>query len=157
LSGIETFERQRRAVVPANQRISFFDTATDLFDEAVAVEVRRGRIKEALTLAERARARQLLESLSVRSAPAQADEIAARLPEGTALLLYQALPEQLLIWVVAAGKVDFVATDVDMREPTRLLAELRESAGDPSKLEQVRDDLARLDRIVWRPVAARLT
>lgn len=157
LAGIQAFESQRLTVVPGDQRISFFDTATDLFDEAVGVEVRQGRVDEALTLAERARARQLLETLSSRSAPATASEIAAGLPDGTALLLYQALPERLLTWVVVSGKVDLVTTAVDIREPTQLLANLRESAADPSKAEQVRDDLARLDRIVWRPVAARLT
>lgn len=157
LAGIQAFERQRLTVVPAEERISFFDTATDLFDEAVGVEVRQGRIDEALTLAERARARQLLETISAASAPARADQIATGLPEGTALLLYQALPERLLTWIVVSGKVDLVSTVVDMREPARLLADLRESAADPTKVEQIRDDLARLDRLVWRPIAARLT
>src|SRR5262249_8439181 len=127
LAGIKAYEQQRLSVKSTAQRISFFDTATELFDEAVGLEVRQGRILESLSLAERARARQLLETLSSSSAPtkpgrpgedgstapADANQIAAGIPEGTALVLYEALPERLLAWVVASGKVDLVTTPID--------------------------------------------
>src|SRR5262249_59641898 len=64
LTGIQVFEQQRLSVVPAQDRISFFDTATELFDEGIGVEVRRGRMSGDLTLAEGERAQQIRAHLS---------------------------------------------------------------------------------------------
>lgn len=157
LSGIQVFERQRLSVVAVPQRISFFDTATDLFDEAIGLAVSRGDLEGALSLAERGRARQLLEALPVPSEPLAAAQIRARLPDTAAVILYAALPSRLLAWVVKRGGVDLVPIAVGAKELERILADLRQSIQDPGQADRVSAALSRLHEITIRPLSSRLS
>jgi CHAT domain-containing protein len=156
-TGIAAFEAQRLAVVPPGQRISFFDTASELFDDAIELTVRHEGAVEALSLAERGRARQLLEGMPAGGTPLSATQIRDEIPAATALIFYSALPQRLICWVVTARGVDLVSTPLESRELARLVAALRAAIGDSASQDKARDDATRLHDLLIRPVAAQLT
>jgi CHAT domain-containing protein len=109
-SGIEEFERQRDQVTNEELRISYFDQARELFDLLIDLQADgSGGAEEAFAMAERQRARVLLDRLKQAGSsgsdshdvePLALREVQRRLPEGVTLISYESLPARLLIWVL---------------------------------------------------------
>ena len=129
--------------------------------------VRRGNAEAALALAERGRARVLLESMEAgQAAPGMSAPglSATRLsaawtgarplaPEGTTAVVYVALDRQLLIWVVSPRDVYMTTVDVPRMALQRLVAAFRERLNDG---DEARDLAGRLYTLTWAPIAAHL-
>src|SRR5262249_32766765 len=156
LAGIETFERQR-PMMSDSERISFFDTATELFDEAIALAVRRGRGDEALGLAERGRGRQLLDTVPGGGSPLEIAVVRAGLPAATALVYYAVLPKETLVWVLGPGDTVMHSEPIAEEALQRLVDDLLKAIQDPVEAERCREVAGRLHDILIRPVAAALS
>ena len=136
--GIDEVEWQRTNVPEEELRITFFDEAKDLFEEMIRLQAERPDGAEpALDVAERARARALLDRLGpverrqrasiLASAvePLNAREIREALPAGVAIVEYQVLDDRLLAWVVRPDGVKLEVRRLSAAELDGLVAELR--------------------------------
>jgi CHAT domain-containing protein/tetratricopeptide (TPR) repeat protein len=107
VEGIGEFEQQRSAWPDEQVRMSSFDEAWSLFDEAMKAAMRRGQPEEALAIAERGRARALLDTLA-HTTEARPDELSAmqrRLPPSVRVVYYRVLADETLIWTIAADDI----------------------------------------------------
>jgi CHAT domain-containing protein len=122
---LQEFERQRGELMSLSLRASYLDRVGQLFDLAIKLAIEEpGGLAAALELAERERARSLLDrtrspedaaikanaepdwlSDAHRTAtkPLPVDVILRRLPEGIAIVEYATLPDRLLVWLLRRG------------------------------------------------------
>jgi tetratricopeptide (TPR) repeat protein len=101
-AALDELEAQRGAIADLKLRARILDTAGELFDEAIALQVREGNAEEAFRVAERARARELLDSIGGgEPRPLQSSwTIADRLDPETLLLQYAVLPGEVVIFAI---------------------------------------------------------
>lgn len=119
--GIRYFEASRRRVGDAPQQIVYFNRARDVFDALIDYQWNDlADPWKALTTSERGRARALLEDLGGREemTPLRLRQMVASLqreldPE-TALLAFDFIGEQLLVWVIRSGGVHAEARSIPM-------------------------------------------
>jgi CHAT domain-containing protein len=96
-TGIVSFERARASLRDPSRRISYFDEAWELFDEAVALLVKQHRFDEALHVVERQRGRVLRERITAMQ---DAQGPSMRPPDGAAIIYYVLLPTSVVVWVI---------------------------------------------------------
>lgn len=123
-AGIREFERQRSQVHDEELRIVYFDQARELFDLLIGLQVDRpGGEAEAFEMAERQRARVLLDRLASgpRAEPLSLGEIRRRLPPDVAIVTYASLSDRLLIWIVRRDEDPHL---ISLPVPERALAKL---------------------------------
>lgn len=97
--GIAEMERQRMSLDSGDARWGVFVEGSELFDEAVTLAFDGGDQRLAFAYSERARARQLLESIGdgwKPAVPVTADAV---------LIEYASLPSRLVIFVVDGGRI----------------------------------------------------
>ncbi|HYC92743.1 MAG TPA: CHAT domain-containing protein [Thermoanaerobaculia bacterium] len=110
-AGIQELETQRRSLRPGDERWGIFASGAELFDEAVALALARGDEAAAFAYSERARARELLDSMGDTPA-AEALASLPLAPAGTVLIEYAALPSSLVTFVVDRRGLRVVQTPV---------------------------------------------
>jgi CHAT domain-containing protein len=123
-AGIREFERQRGQVHDEELRIAYFEQARELFDLLIGLQVDRpGGEAEAFEMAERQRARVLLDRLASgpRAEPLSLAEIRRRLPPGVAVIAYASLSDRLLVWIVRHDEDPHL---ILLPVPERVLAKL---------------------------------
>jgi len=137
--GMAELEQERTAVPEGDERWGVFGTADELFDDAVGLALDRSQPERAFTYVERARARQLLESVGrtgpVGDAPA--------LPNDVIVIEYASLPARLVIFVVDSKRVVAVQHRIS-------------SASLRSAVERLEQSIALRDEVAYRTVAADL-
>ena len=157
--GIDIFEAQRASVANDALRSASFERPWDLYTEMIRFQaVNRRRPERALAVAERGRARTLLEAVSPASGALPVDPVVARvnLPADVAMLYYAALDDRLLIWTLTRTQLDFVDTPVRHAELAHLLEQFRsEQTGLPGAARDM-PSLTRLYDVLIRPVAGNL-
>lgn len=100
-TAIDALDAQRDAITDLNLRSRMLDTAQELFEEAIALQVREGNAEEAFRLAERARARVLLDVLGGNPQPVtSSSEVARLLAPETLLIEYAVLPDELVVFAI---------------------------------------------------------
>ena len=158
LEGIQVLERQRARLPSGQLRLEYFNLPWNLFDEMIDLQARQPQTwPAALTFAERARARDLLDAASGSSATTLVDpaKLSERLPPDTVLVYYASLDQRLLMWVIGSrGVVPFQAPlgSLDLaREVTEYHAAVQGDGPDEidRRLERLFDELV-------RPLAAHL-
>lgn len=148
-AGIVELELQRATLPPGADRWGIFTAADELFDEAIANALARGDPGAAYAYSERARARELLESLGVKSGPVRVET------RGATIIEYATLPSTLIIFVADDGsmrvvqeRIDRASLEIDVEE--LILAAAAGSADD------FRSASVRLYARLIAPVAALL-
>jgi CHAT domain-containing protein len=123
-AGISEIEKERGRTRESDLRPAFFDNATDLFQESVSLQMRRG-VEPAKILAtvERGRARTVLELIERRDAsPIPAiEEVQRHISPESVLVEYESLPGMLAIFVVDTHRV-VVRTSPVSRNQLRVAA-----------------------------------
>jgi len=105
---IASVREARKAVAEPELRLSFFNTAEDLFDGYVAFLMRRNRVEDALAATEAIRAQTLEEGLA-GDAPSVTDaRLIARRTSAT-LLCYWLGRERSWVWTVAPDALSYAA------------------------------------------------
>jgi len=112
-AGIAALERQRSRTVAMELRPGIFDDASDLFEEAVLLALRRGAPNDAFDYVERGRARAVLEEIAARSpvevsAGHSAGVVMRALGPNDLLLEYAALPHHLVTFAIDSTRCTFV-------------------------------------------------
>lgn len=100
-TAIVELEAGRESLSAGKDRLGFFHSADELFEEAITQALARGDTTAAFTYAERARARQLLDTFG-----ASWPSISPRdVPAGTAVIEYAALEKRLVTFVYDRGGI----------------------------------------------------
>lgn len=150
LHGLAAFEGMRNSVTNDEQRISFFDENWQLFDELVRLQLQRGRTDQAFEIAERGRARALLDAWKTDAPPAGTPQDLRRaLPADTTVVCFYDLDKALLAWTIGPAEVSFTRTELS--EPVRAALD-RDPTGALSG-----PDGPSIFAAVWRPIVDRIT
>ncbi|HTG31314.1 MAG TPA: CHAT domain-containing protein [Thermoanaerobaculia bacterium] len=129
-TGIEEYEAQRAGLAQDSERISFFEQSRVLFDEMIALQARLGRNEDALSYAERSRARALLDQVTVlpsslmdsarllatESPTFPAAELRRLLPTPVAVVQYHWIGDRLFTWVITTDGIAFHEAAIDRSE-----------------------------------------
>jgi CHAT domain-containing protein len=102
-AGVHELEEQRLSLRAGDERWRMFSSFGELFDEAMTHALARGERERAFTYSERARARELLDSMGEDSPALMAATSAASLPasmQNVVLIEYASLPMTLVTFVV---------------------------------------------------------
>jgi len=116
----------------------------------VRLRVGRDRDPEAgLDVAERARARTLLDAIGGSSArPMLARDVASRLPAGSAALFYVTLNDRLLLWVLRREGIQFIECPVSLQDlrfrTARVNRLLTDSIGAAARRDALKETLRAL-------------
>jgi tetratricopeptide (TPR) repeat protein len=102
-AGITQLEKERSSI-PASDRLGIFDTVNDLFETAMAVELQAGNIEAAFQLAERSRARALLDTRR----GAYEGVLRTAITPGTTILEYARVRDQLVRFEVGPNHIEAV-------------------------------------------------
>jgi tetratricopeptide (TPR) repeat protein len=102
-AAMDQLDAQRGRITNLELRSRFLDTAEELFDAAIALQVSQGDAEAAFRVAERARARSLLDVIGGATAPVVSSAtVAARLDPSTVILEYAVLPEQVVLFSIGS-------------------------------------------------------
>ncbi len=104
-AGIARLERDRKTLPDPLSRFGIFDTAGELFREAVVAALARNEEEVAFAYAERARARALLDVLGASGTPPTPTAI----PHDTALVAFTSVDDRLIAFVVTDAGVRAIA------------------------------------------------
>jgi CHAT domain-containing protein len=105
-AAVDEFER-RREKLNEPMRISYFERADRVFDRLIELLLDDGRTEEAFTIAEKKRARVLLDRIASNghAVPLDAREVAARLDRRTSMIELVLLERGAELWLVRDGRI----------------------------------------------------
>ena len=169
---LKTIETERASLKDFQQRRTLNDNKYEAYEMAMGLALERGDTDGAFQIAERSRARAFLDEMGSQSADGQGFAVqdlagVAKECQDVAAVVYYALPEKLLAWVISGGKTEFVSMPVTpeaLREPIvdllgtiyRQSAILREKAGGMAARNSAIQVSKRVNDLIWAPVAAKL-
>jgi CHAT domain-containing protein len=115
-AGIEDMEAQRNGLEP-ELRVAYFERADRLFDRLIELLLEEGHDAEALTIAERRRARVLLDQVAAGDAaiPLDAEHIRGSMRSGEALVEITLLEKSAEIWLIYDGRIAHVRSPASRR------------------------------------------
>ncbi|HYC87806.1 MAG TPA: CHAT domain-containing protein [Thermoanaerobaculia bacterium] len=126
-TGILELETQRLSLEAGDDRWGMFASGAELFDEAVALALARGDEAAAFAYSERARARELLDSMGETRMTQVVGTLPAA-PADTVLIEYASLPSSLVTFIVDRRGLRVVQTPVSRATLARDAERLAESA-----------------------------
>ena len=150
-AGIRELEAQRTTLAAGDERWGMFGTADELFDEAVLLALQKGDAAGAFAYSERARARELLDSMGV----ATVSTIPAQLPDAI-ILEYVQLPERIIIFVIDGPRLRVVKQELSRAVVSQEIERLVQSAAHGNNTEFRRIASMLYDRLLG-PVADELS
>ena len=123
-AGIQILEGQLSG--QGDYRARFFADVSDLYVERLDLErIRRAPAERLLALAERGRARDLLETR--RATPLSIGDIQAHLPDDVLLIEFASLPEHLLVFAVSREQVRLVERPTTPDQVSTAVRRMREA------------------------------
>jgi CHAT domain-containing protein len=129
---VEVFEAQRNSLSEERLRISALDEGWPFYSEWLEVELQRGDSDGAWAVADRSRARTLVETISHgQPLPAAAiSQIQNAIGPDRAALYYSALERELLIWTIDSREARLSRAPVGRADLGRLIRRFLEGVGD---------------------------
>jgi len=155
-AGIDVFERRRATVADEAIRSVSFEQPWDLYTEMIRLQgVSRRQPDRALTLAERSRARTLVEALGADNGVMPVDPATAYvdIPPATTVVYFVALDDRLLIWTMSRERRTFVDTPTRRADLMRLIRQFRSEMDAGISDGREMPSLAALYDALLRPVA----
>jgi CHAT domain-containing protein len=159
-AGIRELTAQRANVDDGGLRSSFYDSAPDLFAEAIGLLLRRGEIDRAFAYADGARAHSLYEQIGGQEAASGVPSLASiqqALPADTALLEYAILPDSVAIFCVSRAGYQVVRVPRDSRSVREAIARFRDSLERTSAIERIHKQAVDLRSILIGSVAPKIS
>jgi CHAT domain-containing protein len=160
-TGIAELNAQRSTVADGNLRSSFYDSAPNLFAEAIALLLRRGDMARAFAYSDGARAQSLVEQIGAGGDAASGGNpslaaVQQALPSNTAVLEYAMLPSSIAIFVVTPNGADVVEIPRDAASMQASVEHMRELLERRAPIEGVQSASADLHRILIGSAAAKI-
>lgn len=149
---VDNVQAARDAISSAELRLSFFNTASDMFGNYVDFLVRKQRILDALDLTEVLRAQTLEESLGKRSAsPGKLDARAVARQSGATILCYSLGRDRSHVWTITATDLRHAELPPDSTITAAVDAYRRELLGPRGTLARSGANGQRLYRMLVEP------
>jgi CHAT domain-containing protein len=148
--GIAEIEKHRQSLPEGEARWGAFYSAEELFEDAVDLAIERNDVAGAFAIAERERARALLEAYGSGSIFEP-----RRLAPGTVLVEYMVLPARLIAFVADSSGIDVVST-VSNRDTLTTDVDKLVRAFRSRNASAARNAAAGLHERLIEPIAARL-
>jgi len=148
--GIAEIEKHRQSLPQGEARWGAFYSADELFEDAVDLAIERNDVAGAFAIAERARARALLEAYGSGSVFEP-----RRLASGTVLVEYMVLPGRLVAFVVDSSGIEVVST-ASNRDTLTTDVDTLVRAFRSRNVTAARNAAAALHERLIEPIAARL-
>lgn len=145
------FESQRGRIPDAATRESFGAARQRLFDRMIIDAMRRQNTASAFSVAERAKARWILDEIAIDSSPISLEQLQLMLPPETALLEYAVLEDRLVSWLITPRGIEQRVVPVQ-RTAVRGVIEATMDAVRRSDLAAFRAASGRLDSLLLAPV-----
>jgi CHAT domain-containing protein len=157
-AGIREVDALRGSFGQSQLRSDFYDTASDLFDETVALLLRRKETERAFAVAEGARARTLSEQLGTLADPAATSMRVVGEAAGSdgALLEYALLRDSVAIFYATPAETGAAVVPIEtgvLRRTIEHADDLLQRRGDIAAAHR---DLEALDRLLMAPVLPHL-
>jgi CHAT domain-containing protein/tetratricopeptide (TPR) repeat protein len=122
--GIRAFDEERASLADEG-RISIVDENWELFETGVWLAIKKGDLNRAFAMAERARARTLVEARRAPQ-PRALDELQARLAESETVVALNQFEEELAIWVISRHSSGVTVRPLTRRDAAMLVARQQE-------------------------------
>ena len=147
-------EQERETLTDDDRRGTLVAARRAIYDALIEVLCRRGEYGEAFDIAERSRARSLLDRIARSATPlrdlTRVGAIAAELPPRTALIELAQTNGALVTWIVSGAGVRVVGVPIDADELQRKVDQLR-LGGQHRDESAARDAAAALYDVLVRP------
>jgi CHAT domain-containing protein len=157
-AGIVELERQRTYVSEAELRPGLFDDAAELFEETIALHLKRDDDAAALAYVERGRARTMLEEMEgAFVTPLPILDVQQRLGRNVAVVAYMPLRKHLAIFVVTHNRVVSRTVDVPRIEVARAVADFLDALTKANENAHVREASASLYGTLVAPIEGDLS
>ncbi|HYM60020.1 MAG TPA: CHAT domain-containing protein [Thermoanaerobaculia bacterium] len=140
-------QRQRITIPGGEGRRLFLDTASQIIEETVDLQLTRGAGAEAFAVADRARA---------TDASVPQSNAAARVPAGTAVIEYSVLPHAIALFCVSSDGVRAERSVVERRDLNNMIVSFTDKIRRRADIDQINTEGAALYRMLIAPVQARL-
>jgi CHAT domain-containing protein/tetratricopeptide (TPR) repeat protein len=154
LDSARVVEQQRGLLADDELRSQFFNERKDVYDKLLRLYAERGDSSSAFDIAERARARTLLDRVSgVREGTPSLlplADVQRNLPPDVVLFEYAVLDDRLLIWVVSKATVDYREVPIRGADLSRLVTTLSSAIHDDDE-SRARAASEKLFEYVVRP------
>lgn len=147
-SALQEIEAQQQAITNPELRLTFLDTARQVIEESIDLELARGRADEAFRIADRRHTGNTLLSVPaahVRPAPA-----------GTAVIEYVVLPAKIVMFCISPRGLSVETVSIARAELTALITAFGEKVRRRAAPEEIRAEGARLFALLIAPLQARL-
>jgi hypothetical protein len=145
--GIGECERSRANLSQEDERRTYFEQCRALFDESIAMLMRKRRVREAFARADEARARVL------RDLVHGTDAAPGAIPSGVTVVSYWLLPEGLVTWTLDAAGLAGSIRPLDRQALAKAAATM---AGTQSTRTEFDDASSAVYDLLIRPIAPRL-
>jgi CHAT domain-containing protein len=144
----------RASLSKEEYRLSFLNTATEFYNDYIDFLISRGRVEDALAVAEHSRARTLAEGLGIE--PASLGESALRPTEiarrqNAVILAYWLKPERSYVWAVTQSKVALFSLPADTEIDGAVQAFRKALTGPRDPLEIANNSGQQLYQIMVQP------
>jgi CHAT domain-containing protein len=126
LQGIEAFEAERTTVPSRQARMIAFPEARNLFSELIKLYVAQGLPDKAFAVAERGRARSLLDAIAPTATRLSRMEVGQRLRPNEVMAYYVVTDDQLFVWGLSRRSHRFARIPTDIATLRTLVAALRD-------------------------------
>lgn len=128
MAGIIEMEQQRDRLTEPRLRVAYFERADRLFSRLVELMLDAGRHDEALTIAERKRAHEILTSIAAKSTtdtrPLDAATLSTRLKPDCVVLEYMLLDRGAATWILTKDGRVFIQSSANRAVIERAIARL---------------------------------
>jgi CHAT domain-containing protein len=118
--GVARMEGQRATIEEPSVRIAYFERADRLFDRLIELLVDQGRVIDALSIAERKRARLLLDRIAAHDAtpasPMDANVLARSVGKTTSILAITLLDRGAELWLIHNGRITHARSSANRSE-----------------------------------------
>lgn len=157
-AGIAEYESQQRTIDDTRLQTSYLDQARPLYDQMIALQLRRGQIAAAFHYAERCRSQGLRAGRGVAGTRGQVSlaDLASTLPAATALIELAVLPSQTVAWVVRRDGPVLVELPLGRAALADEVTRLHAGIGGRRSPQQLEASIAVLSQALWDPLRPRL-
>jgi CHAT domain-containing protein len=153
--GLRVVEKRREAFSNETLRDAILRNSASTTDELIDVLLRRNEVGDAVNVAERARARTILDRLATtaaEAAPLRISDIERRLPAATSVIEYITLPDRLLIAVIEHAGMHSREVGISRQQLARDVAALNRATEDGDEAAS-REAASRLYRTLIDPIS----
>jgi CHAT domain-containing protein len=149
-AAIREIEAQRSTIAHADLRLHFLDTAAEIFDETIELQLSHGATTEAFRVADGARA--LLDARASTPAFVNAPEVAPH----AAVIEYVLLPHAIAVFCLTRKGLTVEKVVIERASLAPRFAAFAEKIRRRAPLDEIRSDAAELHRLLIAPLQSRL-